>query len=70
MAEKMASDQYIAANIARLRLDRQLTQEELAQKAGLSRIALGKIERGTVVPRTRTLTALGKALGRSHWAIS
>lgn len=58
----MAGKNHIAANIARLRLDRQLTQEELAQKAGLSRIALGKIERGTVVPRARTLTALGKAL--------
>ena len=58
----MAGKNHIAANIARLRLDRQLTQEELAQKAGLSRIALGKIERGTVIPRARTLTALGKAL--------
>ena len=59
----MAGEEHIAANIARLRLDRQLTQEELARKAGLSRIALGKIERGIVVPRARTLTALGKALG-------
>ena len=58
----MAGKNYIAANIARLRLDRQLTQEELARKAGLSRMALGNIERGTVVPRARTLTALGKAL--------
>ena len=58
----MAGKNHIAANIARLRLDRQLTQEELAKKAGLSRIALGKIERGTVVPRARTLDALGKAL--------
>ena len=59
----MAGEEHIAANIARLRLDRQLTQEELARKAGLSRVALGKIERGIVVPRARTLTAIGKALG-------
>ena len=59
----MAGGEHIAANVARLRLDRQLTQEELARKAGLSRIALGKIERGIVVPRTRTLTALEQALG-------
>ena len=58
----MASKNYIAANIARLRLDRQLTQEELSRKAGLSRMALGNIERGTVAPRARTLTAIGKAL--------
>ncbi len=58
----MTGDRYIAANIARLRLDQQLTQEDLAQRAGLSRVTLGKIERGTVVPRARTLAALGRAL--------
>ena len=52
----------IAANIARLRLDRELTQEGLARKAGVSRVALGKIERGDVVPRARTLGVLAKAL--------
>ena len=52
----------IAANVARLRLDRQLTQEELATKAGLSRMALGKIERGAVVPRARTIADLAVAL--------
>lgn len=53
----------IAANVARLRLDRQLTQEELGEKAGLSRIAIGKIERGAVVPRSTNIVALAKALG-------
>ena len=52
----------IAANVARLRLDRELTQEQLADKAGFSRVALGKIERGVVIPREGTLTALAKAL--------
>ena len=58
----MADGAYIATNVARLRLDRQLTQEELAAQAGLSRMALGKIERGAVVPRARTLADLAKAL--------
>jgi Zn-dependent peptidase ImmA (M78 family)/DNA-binding XRE family transcriptional regulator len=58
----MAAEESIAANIARLRLDRELTQEELAEKAGISRVALGKIERGAVVPRARTLAGLAKAL--------
>ena len=61
----MAGEVSIAANVARLRLDRQLTQEELARKAGLSRVALGKIERGAVVPRARTLADLAKGLGVS-----
>ena len=54
--------EHIRENIARLRLERGLTQEELARRAGISRVALGKIERGGVVPRGRTLLALGKAL--------
>ena len=58
----MTDEAAIAANVARLRLDRRLTQEELATKAGLSRVSLGKVERGTVVPRARTLDALAKAL--------
>ena len=58
----MTDETVIAANVARLRLDRRLTQEALAAKAGLSRVALGKIERGAVVPRARTLDALAKAL--------
>ena len=61
----MTNEATIAANVARLRLDRRLTQEALAVKAGLSRVALGKIERGAVVPRARTLNALAKALAVS-----
>lgn len=53
----------IAANVARLRLDRRLTQASLAERARLSRVAIGKIERGAVLPRARTLAALAGALG-------
>ena len=58
----MTDGTTISANVARLRLDRGLTQEGLAVKAGLSRLALGRIERGAVVPRAKTLYALAKAL--------
>ncbi len=59
---RMAEDSKIAVNVARLRLARQLTQEQLAARAGISRVALGKIERGVVVPRARTLADLAVAL--------
>lgn len=52
----------IAQNVARLRLDKGLTQQQLADKAGISRPALGRIERGIVGPRGRTLSALADAL--------
>ena len=58
----MADAARIAANVARLRLERRLTQDQLAARAGISRMALGKIERGTVVPRARTLADLAAAL--------
>ena len=59
---QMTDGRSIVENLARLRLDRRLTQEVLAAKAGLSRVALGKIERGAVVPRARTLAKLSNAL--------
>ena len=58
----VADETHIAANVARLRLDRQLTQAELAGKARISRVALGRIERGVVVPRAGTLALLAKTL--------
>ena len=53
----------IAANVARLRLDRRLTPGQLAAKAGISRVALGKLERGAMVPRAGALADLAAALG-------
>ena len=57
------AENRVGANLARLRLDRGLTQEALADKAGLSRFALGQIERGYARPRMRTLLGLARALG-------
>ena len=40
----MADENYIAANIARLRLNQQLPQEELDRKAGLLRLVRQALE--------------------------
>ena len=58
----MTDGTTIGANLARLRLDHSLTQEDLALKSGLSRLALGRIERGDAVPRASTVRVLAKAL--------
>jgi len=42
---------------------RSLTQQELADKIGLTRVALARIESGTSQPRPSTRRALAKALG-------
>ena len=59
----MPQETGIAENVARLRLDRQLTQAALAERVGMSRVALGKIERGVALPRAETLVALARGLG-------
>ena len=58
----MTTESCVPANLARLRLDRGLTQAQLAEKAGLSRVAVGKIERGVAYPRMLTLHDLADAL--------
>ena len=49
--------------LLRLRRAAGLTQQELALKAGVSSLVIGKIERGEVDPRLATLTAIADALG-------
>ena len=58
-----ATEKCVGANLARLRLDRGLSQAALAEAVGVSRTAVRQTERGMVVPRTRTLIALAQVLG-------
>lgn len=60
-----AGGKCVGSNLARLRLDRGLSQAALAEAAGVSRVAVRQTERGMVVPRTRTLIALAQVLGTS-----
>lgn len=53
----------IAANLLRLRTAAELTQDQLAEGAGLSRVAYRNIEHGASIPRAATLAALARALG-------
>lgn len=52
----------VAQNLRRLRQDRGLTQEELADLAGLNRNYVGMIEREENAATVDTLEMLGKAL--------
>src|SRR5260221_2179856 len=52
----------IASNLTRLRSARGLSQTELARKSGISRVALGKIERAEWIPRADTLQTLASEL--------
>jgi Zn-dependent peptidase ImmA (M78 family)/DNA-binding XRE family transcriptional regulator len=52
----------LAANLKRIRNAKGLTQDDLAQKAGISRAAYRNIESGSSVPRANTLQNLALAL--------
>ena len=53
----------LANNLRRVRDQKGLTQAEVAERAGISRIAYRNIETGLAAPRTGTLTSLVAVLG-------
>jgi transcriptional regulator with XRE-family HTH domain len=53
----------MATNVRRARFERKLTQEELADRAGLSARYLGSIERATV---SASVTVLGRVAQALH----
>jgi transcriptional regulator with XRE-family HTH domain len=54
--------EIMAVNLRRLRHDRQMTQEELADRAGLSARYIGSIERADVSASVTVLGQLAEAL--------
>ena len=55
--------EIMAMNLRRKRHDRHMTQEELAERAGLSARYLGAIERGDVSASVTVLGQIAEALG-------
>lgn len=55
----------VGARLKQLRQARRLTQEALAERAGLSYKFIGEVERGRGNPTLTTLAALANALGVS-----
>jgi Zn-dependent peptidase ImmA (M78 family)/DNA-binding XRE family transcriptional regulator len=53
----------LAHNLRRLRDEKGLSQAQVAERTGISRVAYRNIETGTASPRTGTLTSLAAALG-------
>jgi transcriptional regulator with XRE-family HTH domain len=50
-------------NLRRLRLERFLSQGELARRAGLHPVTLTRLEAGPTAPSTRSVRSLAEALG-------
>ena len=56
----------VGRNAARIRKERGLTQEQLAEKSGLSQQYLSGLEKGRRNPTILTLYEIATALGVSH----
>ncbi len=54
---------YVGNNVRELRTLNALTQEELADRAGITATALSRIERNEAEPRPSTLRKLATVLG-------
>jgi transcriptional regulator with XRE-family HTH domain len=52
-----------AETLRRMRVDRFLSQRELARRAGLHPVTLTRLEAGTTAPSTRSVRALAECLG-------
>ena len=53
----------VAARVATLRAQRGMTQRPLAQKAGITRVTLARLERAMHPPTLDTLEQIARALG-------
>lgn len=60
----------IGENIREIRLKQNLKQSELAEKAEISRVAIGNYERGDRNPNIQTLTKIANALGVEIWELT
>lgn len=52
----------VGRNVARIRRERQMTQEQLSERSGLSQQYLSTLERGSRNPTVTTLDEVAKAL--------
>jgi transcriptional regulator with XRE-family HTH domain len=66
MATRRPAGARAGRNAARLRKEAGLTQEQLAERSGLSQQYLSKLESGRRNPTVVTLYELATALGVSH----
>jgi transcriptional regulator with XRE-family HTH domain len=63
IAAEVDPPHVLASNVYRLRKDRGLTQEQLAEAAGVRQPRIAEVERGDANPRLLTLARLAFALG-------
>ena len=69
IAAEVDPPHVLASNVYRLRKDRGLTQEQLAEAVGVRQPRIAEVERGDANPRLLTLSKLAYALGVPVFAL-
>lgn len=69
IAAEVDPPHVLASNVYRLRKDRGLTQEQLAEAVGVRQPRIAEVERGDANPRLDTLAKLAYALGVPPFAL-
>jgi transcriptional regulator with XRE-family HTH domain len=62
MSSQLSPNNSVGARVRAARVSRMWTQERLAEKSGVGRVTIARIEAGTTVPRMRSVRALAAAL--------
>lgn len=62
-------DEAVGFNVRKLRLEQSLTQQALAQRAGVSKQTISNIEKGTAGANSRTVERIAECLGTSPLAL-
>lgn len=62
-------DEAVGFNVRKLRLEQSLTQQALAQRAGVSKQTISNIEKGTAGANSRTVERIAECLGVSPLAL-
>lgn len=69
MAENSGISQILGSNLKRLRMARNLSLGQLADKCGVSKVMLSQMERGESNPTVNTLWKIANGLGVSYSAL-
>ena len=62
--DELEPEYRLAKELIRARLGKKMTQAELAEKAGVSRVVVARLESGTTNPTFETVSRVAGALGK------
>ncbi len=62
--DELEPEYRLANELIRARLGKKMTQAELAEKAGVSRVVVARLESGTTNPTVETVNRVAGALGK------